>query len=568
MIDTRPAVADSAAKLTDREDPLNVLRSTAAVIRQAEDVSIDMDAISATAGRIARSGAAPPAWNTHYHFTGDERSVASFVLVLDTLNYCFWPEPRWVFDYEGEILDGYWALASSLKTAIRAGRPILDARYLSRMTPNELAELLGGQGRLALMEQRAAGLRELGRLALDRYDGDLAAIVESAGGDAIRLVEIARDCLPSYRDCVEYGDATVWLLKRAQILAADLYGALAGERPRRSGANRLAYNLRRLQDPANIAPFWRDEILEGSGPEGRWPATATGRQLAGGGNPVGDHMGRRATARRVAQTRHRPQRRTIGLAAVGRKPGDQSKRSAISSYIDYLLLSYTSDKPGYGFEIVAAAPDSPARSGRLTTPHGVVDTPAFIPVGTAGSVKSLTPDEVRELGAQITLANTYHLWLRPGQEVVRTLGGLHRFTGWEGPCLTDSGGFQVFSLGFGLEHGVGKIASMFPGQDGGTAAAAGQGALRHRRRWRVVQLTYRRPPAAPRSGNFYLDSTGARRGHYPGLRRVHLAPFILRIYQDGLEPDPSLGRGVPQGQRWRQPMAIRHNPGRRVSGPS
>ena len=228
MIDTRPAVADSAAKLTDREDPLNVLRSTAAVIRQAEDVSIDMDAISATAGRIARSGAAPPAWNTHYHFTGDERSVASFVLVLDTLNYCFWPEPRWVFDYEGEILDGYWALASSLKTAIRAGRPILDARYLSRITPDELAELLGGQGRLALMDQRAAGLRELGRLALDRHDGDLAGIVESAGGDAIRLVETVRDCLPSFRDCVEYRGATVWLLKRAQILAADLYGALAG----------------------------------------------------------------------------------------------------------------------------------------------------------------------------------------------------------------------------------------------------------------------------------------------------------------------------------------------------
>ena len=229
MIDTRPAVAGSAAKLTDREDPLNVLRSTAAVVRQAENVSIDMDAISATAGRIARSGAAPPAWNTHYHFTGDERSVASFILVLDMLNYCFWPEPRWVFDYEGEILNGYWALASSLRTAIHAGRPILNAGYLSEIGSDDLAELLGGPHRLALMEQRAAGLRELGRLALDRCGGDLAGIVESAGGDAIRLVEIARDCLPSYRDCVQHHGRTVWLLKRAQILAADLYGALAGE---------------------------------------------------------------------------------------------------------------------------------------------------------------------------------------------------------------------------------------------------------------------------------------------------------------------------------------------------
>ena len=433
MIDTRPAVAGSAAKLTDREDPLNVLRSTAAVVRQAEDVSIDMDAISATAGRIARSGAAPPAWNTHYHFTGDERSVASFVLVLDTLNYCFWTEPRWVFDYEGEILDGYWALASSLKTAILAGRPILDAGYLSRITPDELAELLGGQGRLALMEQRAAGLRELGRLALDRHDGDLAAIVESAGGDAIRLVEIARDCLPSYRDCVEYGGATVWLLKRAQILAADLYGALAGE-----GLGDLA----RIDSLTTFADYKIPQILrhfgvmrysKRSGPEGRWPATAAGRQLDQ------EVEIRSATIWAVELLRAELLKLGIDRSAVQldwllweAEPDYQSTRSAISSYIDYLLLSYTSDKPGYGFEIVAAAPDSAARVGRLTTPHGVVDTPAFIPVGTAGSVKSLTPDEVRELGAQITLANTYHLWLRPGQEVVRTLGGLHRFTGWDG----------------------------------------------------------------------------------------------------------------------------------------
>ena len=229
MIDTRPAVAEAAAQLTDRDDPLSVLRSTAAVVQRAGDVSIDLDAISATAGRMAQSGAAPPDWNTHYHFTGGERSVASFILVLDTLNYCFWPEPRWLFDYEGESLDGYWALASSLKTAILAGRPILNGGYLSEIASDDLVEILGGRRRLALMEQRAAGLRELGRLALHRHDGDLAAIVESAGGDAIRLVEIVRDCLPSYRDCVVYGVETVWLLKRAQILAADLYGALAGE---------------------------------------------------------------------------------------------------------------------------------------------------------------------------------------------------------------------------------------------------------------------------------------------------------------------------------------------------
>jgi queuine tRNA-ribosyltransferase len=86
-------------------------------------------------------------------------------------------------------------------------------------------------------------------------------------------------------------------------------------------------------------------------------------------------------------------------------------------------------------------------------------------VGTAGSVKGVTPAELREHGADVLLANTYHLFLRPGAETVRDLGGLHRFMAWKGPIITDSGGFQVFSLGFGLEHGVGKQIGMFPGDE-------------------------------------------------------------------------------------------------------
>jgi queuine tRNA-ribosyltransferase len=92
------------------------------------------------------------------------------------------------------------------------------------------------------------------------------------------------------------------------------------------------------------------------------------------------------------------------------------------------------------------ARDSGARLGRLETPRGVVNTPAFMPVGTAGAVKAVTPAELRAVGTEILLANTYHLYLRPGHETVRKLGGLHRFMGWSGPILTDSGGFQVFSL--------------------------------------------------------------------------------------------------------------------------
>jgi queuine tRNA-ribosyltransferase len=92
------------------------------------------------------------------------------------------------------------------------------------------------------------------------------------------------------------------------------------------------------------------------------------------------------------------------------------------------------------------ATEGEARRGRMETRRGPVDTPAFMPVGTGGSVKGLLPEEVRDLGASLVLANTYHLHLRPGEEVVRRLGGLHAFTGWEGPILTDSGGYQVFSM--------------------------------------------------------------------------------------------------------------------------
>jgi len=92
------------------------------------------------------------------------------------------------------------------------------------------------------------------------------------------------------------------------------------------------------------------------------------------------------------------------------------------------------------------AVDGAARAGTLRTAHGEVRTPVFMPVGTKATVKTLHPDEVRALGAQIVLGNTYHLHFRPGDELVRDLGGLHRFMGWDGPILTDSGGFQVFSL--------------------------------------------------------------------------------------------------------------------------
>ena len=98
------------------------------------------------------------------------------------------------------------------------------------------------------------------------------------------------------------------------------------------------------------------------------------------------------------------------------------------------------------FEIIKKSKKSRARVGKLTTAHGVINTPAFMPVGTQGTVKTMSPRNLDEIGCEIMLANTYHLYLRPGPELIKQAGGLHKFINWGKPILTDSGGFQVYSL--------------------------------------------------------------------------------------------------------------------------
>ena len=111
----------------------------------------------------------------------------------------------------------------------------------------------------------------------------------------------------------------------------------------------------------------------------------------------------------------------------------------------------------FEFQILAKDPNSKARRGVFNTPHGQIQTPIFMPVGTLGSVKGVSPDELKAIEAQIILANTYHLYLRPGDELIRKMGGLHKWTQWDGPILTDSGGFQVFSMGKGTKTGNNRV---------------------------------------------------------------------------------------------------------------
>jgi queuine tRNA-ribosyltransferase len=116
------------------------------------------------------------------------------------------------------------------------------------------------------------------------------------------------------------------------------------------------------------------------------------------------------------------------------------------------------------FAVKKRASGSLARTGEITTPHGGVMTPAFVGVATRGTIKAVEPAALADIGLQILISNTYHLHLRPGEGAIASLGGLHRFSGWDGPMMTDSGGFQIFSLGAGKEQGVGKIASIFPNE--------------------------------------------------------------------------------------------------------
>lgn len=109
------------------------------------------------------------------------------------------------------------------------------------------------------------------------------------------------------------------------------------------------------------------------------------------------------------------------------------------------------------FQIIKKDKKSKARAGVIKTANGDIETPQFVPVGTQGTVKAVSPRDLKEMGVQIVLANTYHLHLRPGEDLIKKFGGLAKFMSWNGPTMTDSGGFQVFSLGIGLEHGVGKL---------------------------------------------------------------------------------------------------------------
>jgi hypothetical protein len=215
--------------LSTRPDPLDVLKTTAYVVDHAKSVRINLDAVARAADALAQQQIAPPAWNYDYHyFDGTPRSV-NYLFLLDTLNFCFWGQPRWKIEYNGQTLDGYWALAASLKRAIEQNPEIAEGAFLAHITPQQLKGILLGKGEIPLFAERWRNVRELGTMLQNLWEGDAARLVECADHDAARLAQIVIENLSSFNDIAVYDDHEVRLFKRAQILVTDLWGAFRGK---------------------------------------------------------------------------------------------------------------------------------------------------------------------------------------------------------------------------------------------------------------------------------------------------------------------------------------------------
>jgi hypothetical protein len=181
---------------------------------------------------LIEDGIEIPPWNYDYHlFDGGHKTVA-YLLILDSINFCFWPNPeaeKWKVQYKSETLSGYYALAASLKKAIESEIPITDAHYLAEINLSTLKQVLGGNGELQLIDERVQILNELGAFLITKYNGAAHRFVEAAEKSAQKLVDLLVENLPSFRDKAEYYGTKIYFYKRAQIFAADLYGAFAGK---------------------------------------------------------------------------------------------------------------------------------------------------------------------------------------------------------------------------------------------------------------------------------------------------------------------------------------------------
>ncbi|MCI2429714.1 queuosine salvage family protein [Candidatus Acetothermia bacterium] len=206
-----------------------VRESVRRVIAQNSSVSLDEHALG-TGARLLAGQEPRLLWDSQHHFfDGTERTV-QYLFILDALNFCFWPEPRWRYRYEGELLNGYLALASALKDAVARDATVLEAAFLAQMSEHRLREILSGENVIPLLTERVAVLQEAGAVLQAQYHGQAVNLVEEAECSTERLVKLLAENFSSFRDEAIYRGERVYFYKRAQIFCADLYGAFGGQR--------------------------------------------------------------------------------------------------------------------------------------------------------------------------------------------------------------------------------------------------------------------------------------------------------------------------------------------------
>ncbi|MGH2542499.1 MAG: queuosine 5'-phosphate N-glycosylase/hydrolase, partial [Ardenticatenaceae bacterium] len=200
--------------------PLQSVRDSAAYVAQrAHFVSIREEVIATLAERIGRGEMPRITWDDEHHFRDGSPATAQYLLVLDALNFCFWPEPSW--DYN--------RLALALKQAVLAEPERFQAANLARVTEADVRAMLGGSDDIPLLEQRAALLREVGIVLAQRWEGEAAKLIRAAGQSADTLVALVTAEFPGFRDHAIYHGWPIYFYKRAQIFVGDLWGSFAGE---------------------------------------------------------------------------------------------------------------------------------------------------------------------------------------------------------------------------------------------------------------------------------------------------------------------------------------------------
>lgn len=226
--------------LDPERDPLQVLASTRQLVSSARHVGIDAAAITTTAARISAGEAPQLDWRPDLHpAASDPAAMATLVLVLDALNFCFWPlptatQPRWQITWQGETHDGYWALAVALRRALANGYPLADATFLASISENDLRRIVApdpGCAEIPLLHARLQHLHEVGTVLLEQWGGTFLTAIERANGSAVQLLHDVLHTLPSFRDTRVFDGHTLHFYKRAQILIADLIGAFNGDGP-------------------------------------------------------------------------------------------------------------------------------------------------------------------------------------------------------------------------------------------------------------------------------------------------------------------------------------------------